>query len=220
MLPTYLPIRPNYGARSLPAAVTSGAIAPKEGAFKLKDLLKPVLSIGGALLGGPIGGALGNIGSAIPTRAPTPAPFLPQRFSASPGTGVSLASQLGAGPLVSSVVRTAAATGGGLVKLAGAAGRSIWKVVLPSGKIVTRKNAVALARRIGLESAAVALGISAVEMAGAIAEESTRRRRGRGITGRDIAVVRRTARKLNSAACALASIPRPSVRARTARTCK
>lgn len=172
------------------------------------------------MLGGPLGGALGNIGAAIPTRGAPPAPFVPQRFTALPGTGLSLANQLAAGPLVSGVVRTAAAAGGGLVKLAGAAGRTIWKVVLPSGKVVTRKNAVALARRIGLESAAVALGISAVEMASAIAEESTRRRRGRGITGRDLAVVRRTARKLNSAACALAGIPRPAARAPRSRVCK
>lgn len=177
-----------------------------------------MLSLGGALIGGPIGGALGSIGASIPSRIPAPQPQ--QLFPAAlPGAGFSLARQLAAGPAVSSVVRTAQAAGGGLVKLAGAAGRQIWKVVLPSGKVVTRKNAVALAKRIGLESAAVALGISAVEMATAIAEDSTRRRRGRGITGRDLSVVRRTARKLNSAACALSNIPRPAAR-RASRVCK
>lgn len=171
---------------------------------------------------GPIGAAISGIGAAIPARTPALAQRLQQGqpgigFVPFQGFGVQ---QLAAGGAAGAVVQAARAAGGGLIKLAGAAGRSIWKVVLPSGKVVSRKNAVALAKRIGLDAAAVALGISATEMAGAIADESARRRRGRGITGRDLSTVRRTARKLNSAACALASIPRPAARAPRGRVCK
>lgn len=149
---------------------------------------------------------------------------------AQPGTGftpfgsIPLANQLGqAAPILGGVAQAAAALGPGLYKIikgVGGAARSVWKVVLPSGKVVTRKNAVALAKRIGVDAAALALGISAAELASAIAEHHARPRRSRGtITRKDLATVRRTSRKLNSALCALASIPRPSVRRRAAGAC-
>lgn len=141
-----------------------------------------------------------------------------------PYGSASIANQLGqAAPILGGVAQAAAALGPGLYKIirgVGGAARSVWKVVLPSGKIVTRKNAVALARRIGVDAAAVALGISAAELASAIAEHHARPTRNRGtITRRDLTTVRRTARKLNTALCALSSIPRPSVRKSARRSC-
>lgn len=149
---------------------------------------------------------------------------------ARPGTGfipfgsMPIMNQLGSIPPILGGVASAAATlGPGLYKIikgVGGAARGVWKVVLPSGKVVSRKNAVALAKRIGVDAAAVALGISAAELASAIAEHHARPRRSRGsITRKDLATVRRTSRKLNSALCALASIPRPSMR-RATRVCK
>lgn len=154
----------------------------------------------------------------------------PPTVVAQPGTGfipygsMPIANQLGSmAPVLGGVAQAAAALGPGLYKIikgVGGAARNVWKVVLPSGKTVTRKNAVALAKRIGVDAAALALGISAAELASAIAEHHARPRRSRGtITRKDLQTVRRTSRKLNSALCALASIPRPTVR-RAARACK
>lgn len=170
------------------------------------------------MFGGPLA-PLGPVVSAFGGGSPKP------QAVAQPGTGftpfgsVPLANQLTAGPIIAGATAAAA----GLYKLVrgvGGVARSVWKVVLPSGKVVTRKNAVALAKRIGVDAAALALGISAVEMAQAIAEHHSRPRRGRGtITRKDLSTVRRTSRKLNTALCALASIPRPTVR-RTRGVCK
>lgn len=170
----------------------------------------------------PLGTALTALGS---IRSAPSAPV------AMPGTGfipygsLPIANQLGsAAPILGGVAQAAATLGPGLYKIirgVGGAARSVWKVVLPSGKTVSRKNAVALAKRIGVDAAALALGISAAELASAIAEHHARPRRTRGtITRKDLATVRRTSRKLNSALCALASIPRPSVRRSPARVCK
>lgn len=167
------------------------------------------------------GGPLAPVGMGLTALgAATARPAAPV---AAPGTGfipwgsTTVANQLGqVAPVLGGVASAAAALGPGLYKIirgVGGAARNVWKVVLPSGKVVTRKNAVALAKRIGVDSAAVALGISAAELASAIAEHHARPRRGRGtITRKDLATVRRTSRKLNTALCALASIPRPTVR--------
>jgi len=101
-----------------------------------------------------------------------------------------LMSRLGAGGLVGAaagVLRTAAG------KIRG--------VVLASGRFLSTRKAAALARRVGIEAAAVGLGIGAVELAEMVLadSESRARRRGRGISGADLRRTRRTIKKVMSA---------------------
>lgn len=63
------------------------------------------------------------------------------------------------------------------------------------GRRVSRKQAVQLARRVGLDAAAAALGIGAVELATAVLDEEIRHgRRGRGVTASQLKTTRRTMR--------------------------
>jgi len=87
----------------------------------------------------------------------------------------------------------------------------------------SRKNMVALARKVGLEAAALALGITIVDMATAVADEQRRPRRRRGISGRDIATTRRTIRMIKSMACQAGvstSAPRRRSCPTKAKTCR
>jgi len=87
---------------------------------------------------------------------------------------------------------------------AGMAGRGIARtatgrissIVLASGQRFSRKSAAALIRKVGLEAAAVALGIGVVEAAEILLADSqaqARRRRGRGITAAQL----RNAKRVN-----------------------
>ena len=69
------------------------------------------------------------------------------------------------------------------------------------GKRITRKNAIALIKRVGIDAAALALGLTVLEMAQIVASEPSRRMR--GISGGDIKRTRRTLRKINNLACTL-----------------
>lgn len=69
-------------------------------------------------------------------------------------------------------------------------------VMTAAGKFISSKRAVELAKRVGVDAAAVALGISAVEMAQMVLDSSERRSRGRGITGAQLRTTRRTMRLL------------------------
>jgi len=82
------------------------------------------------------------------------------------------------------------------------------------------KRIVALARQIGIEAAAVALGITIVEVSEAFINETGKRRRARGISGRDIRVTRRTINKIRGVERDLAAsgICRPRGRARSSGT--
>lgn len=68
---------------------------------------------------------------------------------------------------------------------------------LVGGRRISRKSAVKLAKEVGIGTAAATLGIGAVELAQAILDESTTRRRRRGITARDLANARRVACKVS-----------------------
>lgn len=92
-------------------------------------------------------------------------------------------------------------------------------VTNPDGKFVSRKNMVKLAKQIGLEAAATALGITALEMATAIEEEISKPRRRRGITGRDLATAKRVQRQVLSTVRQLQCVGSVSVRKPTARSC-
>lgn len=68
----------------------------------------------------------------------------------------------------------------------------IGRIFLPSGASVSKRDAASLIRRVGFEAAAVALGITAIEAAELFLQESSRRRRGRGITAAQVRNARRT----------------------------
>lgn len=79
--------------------------------------------------------------------------------------------------------------GAGLARTA--TGR-IGRIFLPSGASVSKRDAASLIRRVGFDAAAVALGITVVEAAELFLQESSRRRRGRGITAAQVRNARRT----------------------------
>lgn len=78
--------------------------------------------------------------------------------------------------------------GAGLVRTT--TGR-ISRIVLGSGQSFSRKKAASLIRRVGLEAATVALGITIVEAAEILLTEATGRRRRRGITAAQLANAKR-----------------------------
>ena len=84
------------------------------------------------------------------------------------------------------------------------------------GRRISRKAAVKLAREVGIGTAAATLGIGAVELAQAIMDESTTRRRRRGITARDLSNARRVNCKIARYARDLGIKPAPARR----RTCR
>lgn len=75
-------------------------------------------------------------------------------------------------------------------------GGRILGVILPSGVKVSRKSVVSLAKAMGVQGAATALGIGAVELAEMVMEEEMRKGRGkgRGVTGAQLRTTRRTMR--------------------------
>lgn len=77
--------------------------------------------------------------------------------------------------------------------------------LLPNGQFVRAHDVAMMARRLGLDATAQALGISATDAASAVISDSKRaaRRRTRGISGRDIRITRRTMHKFRSLAHAL-----------------
>lgn len=93
----------------------------------------------------------------------------------------------------------------------------ISKIILPSGAAFSRKNAAALIRRVGFEAAAVALGISLVEAAEILLQDSKRRGRRKGITAANIRNARRTACMVSRMARDLNVKPAPARRARSCR---
>lgn len=98
----------------------------------------------------------------------------------------------------------AARVGTGLI-LGGAAGNlvlsstgRILAVITAGGARIGRKRAVSIAKFLGLNAAAAALGIGVVELAQMTVDETGRPRRRRGITARDFATTRRTMTKIKS----------------------
>lgn len=81
------------------------------------------------------------------------------------------------------------------------------------GKVISRAKVAELARKIGIEGTAVALGVGAVEVAQAVMDESSKRGRGRGVTAAQIRTTRRTMRTIERmhrqivSACRSAHVP-------------
>lgn len=205
---------------------------------KLVRSVAPVVSTVAPFFG-PVGMAAGAVAAAVSSRgAPAPAvpsfalpggaptPFagptglplgLPGGFPGAPQLGGILPTLGRALPLVGGLVGGAVRAAAGLVRTA--AGR-IRGVVLASGRFVSSRKGALLARRVGIDAAAAALGISAVELAEMVLSEEERRgrRRSRGVSGADL---RRTRRTINTIermhdqivrACRDANVPRRSRR--------
>lgn len=102
------------------------------------------------------------------------------------------------------IVGAARAGGGGMVASNGV----IRGIVALGGKYLTNKKVVALAKRIGLEAAAAALGITVLNVAQMIATDAARpSRRRRGITWRELSTTRRTMRRLSAMSCYVTKAP-------------
>lgn len=133
--------------------------------------------------------------------------------------GPSMSTAFGPAPFIGGVIGGMSSIGGAVARLGtiagivrGASGK-ILRVVLPTGRVVSRKNAVKLAKQVGIATAATVLGISAVDVAQMVLDESSTRRRRRGITARDLQNARRVA-------CTVSRMARdlnvkPAVRRRT-----
>jgi len=98
-----------------------------------------------------------------------------------------------------------AAVGAGALATGGAAGNlilsstgRILSVVTATGARISRKRMVAIAKSIGLQAGAAALGIGLVELATVVTDDLGRPRRRRGITARDFTTTRRTMNKIKS----------------------
>jgi hypothetical protein len=91
--------------------------------------------------------------------------------------------------------------------------------VMKGTKLFNSKSIADLAKRVGIDAAAAALGLTAVEVAQLIASHittsSSRRKRGRGISARDVRVTRRTLHKVRSIEHAISGACRPRARARS-----
>jgi hypothetical protein len=117
--------------------------------------------------------------------------MLPAIFGGAGGAAVrglgGLASRLGAGGLVRAA--------GGLVR--SAAGK-VRGVMLGSGRFISSGKASALAKRVGLEAAAAALGVGAIDLAEMILsdQESKGKKRHRGVSASDIKRTKRTIRTI------------------------
>lgn len=224
------------------------ARVPREGArceLKLfKDLIAPAL---GAVTGikslAAIPGSASNpYPAAPPPLPPMPASFQPSSFGALPGGAPLMSAMLPAAmPAIlggARVLGTALGTtrvgaalglGGSLLPAVarGAVGvlrtvaGKIRGVVLSSGRFVSSAKAAALAKRVGMEAAAVALGVSAVELAEMVLadQEKKSRRRGRGVSGADLRRTRRTIRTVERMHDQIVSACRPAMPRRAARAC-
>lgn len=187
---------------------TAAAVQFGASVMNFSDLLR---SAGKTALNSMVSGLLTQTGGSNPYYggAPAPAPAAPV-WDFAPGMGPAAAPMAAPGMMTAALpVALPAATGligrlfGGAGAMVGAAagvvrsvGGKILRVILPSGRVVGRKKAVDLAKRVGLEAAAVALGITAVEMAQMVMDDTgTRRRRG-GITSSQLRTTRATMGKV------------------------
>lgn len=84
--------------------------------------------------------------------------------------------------------------------------------VLPSGRRVTRKAAVSMAKQFGLVGTAAAIGATVEDLAQAVLDEESKPRRGRGITAANLRVTRRTIGKLERAHRQIAKAARSHTR--------
>ena len=144
-------------------------------------------ALGGVLKTGLISAGTARITQALSDRPRTAPGFQPMGFAQ--------------GTQVASIAGTAGRVVGGASRIfRGAVGviRSstgkISGVRLGSGSFVSRKKVVSMARRVGIEATAVAIGITVADMAEMVVTAPVRRRR--GISAADIRRTKRTLRKV------------------------
>ena len=101
----------------------------------------------------------------------------------------------GLGRRISGPIVAGAALAVGVVRTLAGKARG---VRLPNGRFINRRSVVSIAKRIGIDAAAVGLFITAAEVAELIVEDAAAPRRVRGITGADIRATRRTLGKIRS----------------------
>ncbi|MBI4598007.1 MAG: hypothetical protein HY737_06375 [Candidatus Omnitrophica bacterium] len=109
------------------------------------------------------------------------------------------------GPFVGSVTQMA---GRAVGAIRNAAGRIVG-FITSSGRRISPKTAASVAKKIGIEAAAVALGITAFELAEMLFDQAARPRRRRGLSYRDIRTARRVCRTISTMQTQLAACARP-----------
>jgi len=187
----------------------------------------------GFMAGGPIGAAVGGVAAGL--QAQPTAPRVGQRIRGGNrgAGGRNTASQLIMGALPSFTLPTsfgglfttaaasssAAIPAGGAVALAGPIGMGVVRTVtglirgvMTLTGFVTRKNAVRLAKQLGIAGAGAALAVTGVEMAEMVMQETSRGRKRTGISAGALSTTGKTIRKINSIACKLKDLNRISVR--------
>lgn len=112
--------------------------------------------------------------------------------------------------------------GGGMVPVAGSVARAgaliigmggrVLGLITGAGRRISVAKVAQIAKAFGIQTAAAALGVTAVEVAQAVMQDATKkRRRNRGITPRDMRVTGRTVNKLNRMHAKIAQIARKGV---------
>lgn len=159
-----------------------------------------------------IAGKMGPSGAPKPVPPPRPSPPRGdmQRMPQGPAGPGRTTMGGGYGGTVGDAVRAAKMGGGGIVSVNGI----VRGVVALGGKWLPNKKVVALAKRIGLEAAGIALGVGLANVATMVATDSAKTTRGRrrGITWRELSTTRRTMRRLNSMSCYIKQAPTRSKR--------
>ena len=170
----------------------------------------PLATLAAPLLGGPTN-PFGLAATAIATLG-APRPQAQPTFTAPPSQFLP---QIGGGALTGNLglaLSGLGRVGGAMLGVARTVGGKIRGVFMSSGKFVSRKKAAALAKRVGIEAAALALAISTVEMAEIILDESTAPRRGKGITARNIRTTKRVIGAVQRIHCRLGLRKQPVMR--------
>lgn len=123
-----------------------------------------------------------NGGAAAPSTAMVAGPLLGGVASAG-------RAMLGLGGAVAGVAMGVVRTASGLIR----------GVITQGGRFVSSRKAVELAKRVGIDAAAVALGVTSVELAQMVLQETSRPRgRGKGITAAQLRTTGRTMRKIET----------------------
>ena len=95
-------------------------------------------------------------------------------------------------PVMSQLPRVFAGVGPVFSKATG----KILSVILPTGQKINKKGMVKMAKEVGLTAAATALGLSVAQLAQVVVDESTKTRRGKGVTAAQLRVTRSTTRRV------------------------
>lgn len=97
-------------------------------------------------------------------------------------------------PRAAGLIGGAARAAAGLVRTAAGKVRGVF---LRSGRFISSKKGAALAKRVGIDAAAAALGVSTIEMAEMVLAAQEGARRGRGLSARDMKITKRTIRTVD-----------------------